>query len=39
MVSGFAKFKERLQGFENQYVIIGGAASDVYKRQVGQRVI
>jgi len=24
MVSGFTKFKERFQGFENQYVIIGG---------------
>ena len=26
MVSGFTKFKERFQGFENQYVIIGGTA-------------
>ena len=29
MVSGFAKFKERFQGFENQYVIIGGTACDL----------
>ena len=28
MVSGFTKFKERFQGFENQYVIIGGTACD-----------
>ena len=26
MVSGFTKFKKRFQGFENQYVIIGGTA-------------
>ena len=26
MISGFTKFKERFQGFENQYVIIGGTA-------------
>ena len=26
MVNGFTKFKERFQGFENQYVIIGGTA-------------
>ena len=29
MVNGFAKFKERFQGFENQYVIIGGTACDL----------
>lgn len=29
MVSGFTKFKERFQGFENQYVIIGGTACDL----------
>ena len=29
MVSGFIKFKERFQGFENQYVIIGGTACDL----------
>ena len=29
MVNGFTKFKERFQGFENQYVIIGGTACDL----------
>ena len=29
MVSGFTQFKERFQGFENQYVIIGGTACDL----------
>jgi len=29
MVSGFTKFKEKFQGFENQYVIIGGTACDL----------
>ena len=29
MVSGFTKFKERFQGFEKQYVIIGGTACDL----------
>ena len=29
MVNGFRKFKERFQGFENQYVIIGGTACDL----------
>ena len=29
MVSGFTKFKERFQGFENQYVIISGTACDL----------
>lgn len=29
MVSGFTKFKERFQGFENQYVIIGGTVCDL----------
>ena len=29
MVSGFTKFKERFQGFENQYAIIGGTACDL----------
>ena len=29
MVKGFTKFKERFQGFENQYVIIGGTACDL----------
>ena len=29
MVSGFTKFMERFQGFENQYVIIGGTACDL----------
>ena len=29
MVSGFTKFKERFQGFKNQYVIIGGTACDL----------
>ena len=29
MVSGFTKFKERFQSFENQYVIIGGTACDL----------
>ena len=28
MVNGFTKFKEKFQGFENQYVIIGGTACD-----------
>ena len=26
MVNGFLKFKEKFQGYENQYVIIGGTA-------------
>ncbi len=29
MVNGFTKFKERFQGFGNQYVIIGGTACDL----------
>ena len=29
MVRGFATFKERFQGFEEQYVIIGGTACDL----------
>ena len=29
MVNGIKKFKERFQGFENQYVIIGGTACDL----------
>ena len=29
MVNGIAKFRERFQGFENQYVIIGGTACDL----------
>lgn len=29
MVNGFGKFKERFQGYENQYVIIGGTACDL----------
>lgn len=29
MVTGFTKFKERFQGFENQYVVIGGTACDL----------
>ena len=29
MVNGFTKFKERFQGFDNQYVIIGGTACDL----------
>lgn len=29
MVTGFAKFRERFHGFENQYVIIGGTACDL----------
>lgn len=33
MVSGFTKFKERFQGFENQYVIIGGTAYEFFEYQ------
>ena len=29
MVRGFATFKERFRGFENQYIIIGGTACDL----------
>ncbi|MCD7805854.1 MAG: hypothetical protein LUH19_00760 [Lachnospiraceae bacterium] len=29
MVTGFTKFKEKFQGFEDQYVIIGGTACDL----------
>lgn len=29
MVTGFTKFKEWFQGFENQYVVIGGTACDL----------
>ena len=29
MITGFTKFKERFQKFENQYVIIGGTACDL----------
>ena len=29
MVTGFTKFKEKFQGFENQYVLIGGTACDL----------
>lgn len=29
MINGFTKFKENFQGFEDQYVIIGGTACDI----------
>lgn len=29
MVNGFTKFKENFQGFEDQYVVIGGTACDI----------
>lgn len=29
MVTGFTKFKEKFQGFESQYVVIGGTACDL----------
>lgn len=29
MVTGFTKFKEKFQGFEDQYVVIGGTACDL----------
>ena len=29
MVSGFTKFKEKFQGFEDQYVVIGGTACNL----------
>lgn len=29
MVKGFNNFKEWFQGFENQYVVIGGNACDL----------
>ena len=29
MVNGFTKFKEKFQGFEKQYVVIGGTACDL----------
>lgn len=29
MINGFAKFKERFRGFENQYIIIDGTACDL----------
>lgn len=29
MIRGFAKFKEMFQGFEDQYVVIGGTACDL----------
>ena len=29
MVTGLRKFKEKFQGFENQYVVIGGTACDL----------
>jgi len=29
MITGFTKFKEKFQGFENQYVLIGGTACDL----------
>ena len=29
MVNGLTRFKENFQGFENQYVIIGGTACDL----------
>ena len=38
MVSGFTKFKERFQGFENQYVIIGGTACDLIKAKGGKKI-
>ncbi|MDO5044945.1 MAG: hypothetical protein Q4E22_06600 [Coriobacteriia bacterium] len=32
MVNGFTKFKEQFNGYEDQYVIIGGAACDLIMR-------
>ena len=29
MVTGFTKFKEKFQGFEEQYVVIGGTVCDL----------
>lgn len=29
MVTGFIKFKEKFQDFEDQYVVIGGTACDL----------
>lgn len=29
MITGFTKFKEKFQGFENQYVVIGGTACEL----------
>lgn len=29
MVTGFTKFREKFQGFEDQYVVIGGTACDL----------
>lgn len=29
MITGFTKFKHKFQGFENQYVVIGGTACDL----------
>ena len=29
MVTGFTKFKEKFQGFEDQYVVIGGTVCDL----------
>ena len=31
MVTGFTTFKEKFQGFENEYVVIGGTAEDMMK--------
>ena len=39
MVSGFTKFKERFQGFENQYVIIGGTACDLIMENENYRFV
>ena len=39
MVSGFTKFKERFQGFENQYVIIGGTACDLIMEMKNYRFV
>ena len=35
MVNGLARFKESFQGFENQYVIIGGTACDLIMEDEG----
>lgn len=29
MITGFTKFKEKFQGFEDQYIVIGGTACDL----------
>ena len=38
MVRGIEKFKEYFTGFEENYIIIGGTACDIFEERAGQQL-